>query len=173
MEEEAMPKHHGGMAYTRQKYIRSIPQPKIRRFTLGDGRGEYSHIVLLKATHPAEVSSGALEAVRVTANKVLETAGKPYLLRVLVYPHEVVREHKFMGFAGADRLSQGMSKSFGRPTGRTAKVVADQVVVAVYTKSDGIDIAKTALKRASKKLPISHDIAVEEIGDVEAKDIEN
>lgn len=158
-----MPKHSEGMAYTRQKYIRSIPQSKIKIFTIGDQKGDYSYAVLLRAPNPSEVSSDALEAARITANKMLETSGKSYLLKVLVYPHEIVREHKFMGFAGADRLSQGMSRAFGRPKSRSAKIVANQPIMVIYTKGDAVDLAKTALKRASKKLSILTNVVIEEV----------
>ena len=147
-----MPKHFGGPSYTRHQYIRSIPQSMIKHFTLGDTKSKFSHLVLLKASFPAEISSGAFEAARVTANKVLEKAGKPFLLHIFPYPHEVVREHKFMGFAGADRLSRGMSKSFGRPVSRTAKVKADQVFLTISVNESEIEVAKMAVKRASKKL---------------------
>jgi large subunit ribosomal protein L10e len=140
-----------------------MPQSKIRIFTIGDKSGEYSHRVLLKVTHATEIGSDSLEAARVTANKTLEAAGKPYLFKILVYPHEIVREHKFMGFAGADRLSQGMSRSFGRPTSKTAKTVSDQTIMSVDVKDDETDLAKTALKKAAKKLPISYSIVIEEM----------
>jgi large subunit ribosomal protein L10e len=58
-----------------------------------------------------------------------------------------------MGFAGADRLSQGMRKAFGRPTGRAARLSRKQAILTVKVGKDDIDIAKTALMRASKKLP--------------------
>ncbi len=164
-----MPKHYGGMAYTRQKYVHSMPQPMIKKFTLGDTKAEYSFIALLKATSPGEIGSGSLEAARVTANKVLEKNGGSFLLKVLVYPHEVVREHKFMGFAGADRLSRGMTKSFGRPATRAAKVISGQTIIAIYAKSDSVDVAKAALKRASKKFPLPYEIMVEEMQDPEIR----
>ncbi|MFH0896969.1 MAG: 50S ribosomal protein L16 [Candidatus Bathyarchaeota archaeon] len=157
-----MPKHYGGMAYTRKKYIRSMPQSMIKRFTLGDTKAEFSDATFLKAAYPSQVGSGALEAARVTANKVLEASGKPFLLKILPFPHEVVREHKFMGFAGADRLSRGMTKSFGRPASRRAKLTAGQVILAISVNSDMVATAKAALKRASKKLPIPCNIVVEE-----------
>lgn len=163
-----MPKHQGSMSYTRQKYVRGIPQSKIHVFTIGDKTADYSHIVMLKPRGPTEIESGALEAARVTANKVMEGAGKPYLLKVLIYPHEIVREHKFMGFAGADRLSQGMSRSFGRTKSRAAKVDADQTILAIYVKDDAVDLASTALKRASKKLPLIYNVSVEEVKAEEA-----
>ncbi len=158
-----MPNSIGGMSYTRHKYIHSIPQPKIKVFNIGDKKGEYSHITSFKASSPIEINSDSLEAARVTANKVLEKSGKPYFLRVILYPHEIKREHKFMGFAGADRLSQGMSRSFGRPTNRALRISAEQNLISVCTKKEDVDLAKTALKRAGKKIPVAHTIVVEEL----------
>ena len=140
-----------------------MPQSMIRRFTLGIAKEEYSHVTFLKATTSSQISSRALEAARVTANRIMAKSGGPFFFRILIYPHEVLREHKFMAFAGADRLSRGMSKSFGRPKSRAAKVIAGQKVLAIYTQSDAVDRAKIALKRASKKLPIPYNVIVEEI----------
>lgn len=160
-----MPKSRGGMAYTRKEYIRRIPPAKIARFTIGEPSKDYEYIVALAPLHDAEINESALEATRVTANKVLTnaTGGKSYLLRVCVFPHEIVREHKAMGFAGADRLSQGMQKSFGKPTKKAAKVSANQKIVSVEVNRDRIDLAKEAMKRASKKLSIPCNIVVEEL----------
>ena len=160
-----MPKSPEGLAYTRHEYVHSIPSNKVTRFTVGEASTEYECTVALVASNDIEITASALEAARVTANKVLTlaTGGKSYFLRVCPYPHEIVREHKFMGFAGADRLSQGMKNSFGRPTGRSARIHANQKVIAIDTNRDKIDLAKEALKRASKKLPISYRVVVEEI----------
>jgi large subunit ribosomal protein L10e len=67
-----------------------------------------------------------------------------------------------MGFAGADRLSQGMKLAFGRPTGRAARVSPGQPILSVQVNDEGIDVARKALTRASKKLPIPCKIVVDE-----------
>jgi large subunit ribosomal protein L10e len=151
------------MAYTRSKYIHSRPQIKIRRFTMGDAQTDYKHAVCLIAPHPTKIGGCAIESARIAANKVLEAAsGVPYLLKVAVYPHEIVREHRLMGFAGADRLSQGMTKSFGKAKSLAARVGANQAILVVYVNEDGVDVAKASLKRASKKLPVPCKILVRE-----------
>lgn len=164
-----MPKSPEGMAYTRREYAHSIPPNKVTRFTIGEASTEYECTVALVASNDVEITSSALEAARITANKVLTvaTGGKSYFLRICPYPHEIVREHKLMGFAGADRLSQGMKNAFGKPTGRSARIHANQQIIAVDVNKDKIDLAKEALKRASKKLPISYKVVVEEIKHVE------
>jgi len=159
-----MPKSPEGMAYTRREYVHSIPPNKVTRFTIGEA-SEYEYTVALVASNDVEITGSALEAARVAANKVLTvaTGGKSYFLRICSYPHEIVREHKFMGFAGADRLSQGMKNAFGRQIVASARVHANQAIVAVDVNKDKIDLAKEALKRASKKLPVSYKVVVEEI----------
>ena len=156
-----MPKSRKGMAYTRVEYIHRQPQLKIRRFSMGDPSNEHTHVVSLVSAIPTKIGGGALESARITANKVLEAnTNVSYFLKIAVYPHEIIREHKMMGFAGADRLSQGMSRSFGKATKRAAKVRAHQPILIVYTNENGIEIAKTALRKASKKLPTSYKITV-------------
>lgn len=157
-----MPKRTGGMAYTRVDYIHSRPQIKIRRFTMGSTDVAYNYSISLVAPYPIKISSGAIESARISANKLLEIgSGGPFLLKIVTYPHEIIREHKFMGFAGADRLSQGMGRSFGKPTKRAARVNANQAILTVYANKEGLETAKAALKRASKKLPIPCKINVQ------------
>ncbi|MFQ6076706.1 MAG: 50S ribosomal protein L16 [Candidatus Bathyarchaeia archaeon] len=148
-------KRSGGMAYTQKKYIHGAPPPRISRFTLGDTSAEFEYAVSLVAQEAANITGRALEAARVAANQVLSRriGGRQYRLKIRLYPHEVVREHRFMGFAGADRLSQGMRGAFGKPRGRSARVKRGQAVITVSVNEDKIDVAMVALKRASAKLP--------------------
>ncbi len=156
-----MPKRFGSMSYTRQEYIHSKPQTKVTRYSLGDANVDYDYVVTLVADHSAEIRGSALESARVTSNKIISAiTGLPFLIRVLTYPHEIVRAHKFMGFAGADRLSQGMKRSFGRSTDRAAKVNAGQPFLAIHTLEAGLENAKEALRRASKKLPVTSKVVV-------------
>jgi large subunit ribosomal protein L10e len=162
-----MSKPKKGMSYTRQEYIHRVPLSRITRFTHGNNAAEYDYQVSLIASHNTMISSNALEAIRITTNKNLTRllGENTYGLKIIRYPHEIVREHKFMSFAGADRLSQGMGHAFGRPTKRAAKVSTGQKIITVSVNKDGIDAAKTAIKRSSKKLPVKYKISVEQIQD--------
>ena len=66
----------------------------------------------------------ALEAARITANRHLSTdAGKMgFYMKLRVYPHEVLRENKQATGAGADRVSSGMRRAFGKNVGTAARV---------------------------------------------------
>src|SRR3989337_3290291 len=122
-----------GQAYTRKEYIRGSPAPKITKFTMGDSKGEFEYQALLLAKREAQVRHNALEAARVAANRVLtDKLGESYLLRVVPYPHNILRENKMIFGAHADRLQQGMRASFGRPIGTAARVKADQTIITVH-----------------------------------------
>lgn len=144
-----------------------MPQSMISRFTLGDTTAEYEFAVSLIASKDVQISSNALEAIRITTNKALSgmISEQAYTLKILPYPHRIIREHKFMSFAGADRLSQGMGHAFGRPTKRAADIKRGQKIVTVFVNKSSLDAAKQAIKRASKRLPLKYSIEVEQIED--------
>ena len=75
------------------------------------------------------------------------------MLRILVYPHHVLRENKMIFGAGADRLQDGMRRAFGKPVGTAAQVRAGQTVIIARVDENGIEVAKEALRRGGDKLP--------------------
>ena len=69
--------------------------------------------------------------------------------------------------AGADRLQEGMRRSFGKPTGRAARVNHGQTILIAYVNSEGIDTAKQALEVGASKLPVRTRVIVEPIAAAE------
>jgi large subunit ribosomal protein L10e len=65
--------------------------------------------------------------------------------------------------AHADRLQQGMRRSFGKAIGTAARIKADQTIITVKVKTNAAEIAKESLKRGSAKLPIPCKIVVEKM----------
>ena len=55
--------------------------------------------------------------------------------------------------AGADRYSEGMRHSFGKPIGQAARVREGQRILVVEGPENSMEIVKEALSRAIKKLP--------------------
>ncbi|MHA1384378.1 MAG: 50S ribosomal protein L16, partial [Candidatus Helarchaeota archaeon] len=88
---------------------------------------------------------------------------------ILPYPHHVVREHKLMAFAGADRLQDGMRKAFGKPFGRAARVHKNQKLMIIKVRKDALDKAKSALKRGMMKFPMPCKIIINKIKQKEEK----
>jgi len=70
--------------------------------------------------------------------------------------------------AHADRLQQGMRRSFGKAIGTAARVKPGQTLIIVRVKAAAVELAKESLKRGSAKLPIPCRIVVEKIQSPEA-----
>lgn len=155
-----------GQSYTRKKYMRGSPPPKITKFTMGDPTGSFEYQALLVLRKEAQIRHNALEAARIATNRFLSLKlGNSYLLRILPYPHVVLRENKMIFGAHADRLQDGMRGAFGKPIGTAARVKSDQAVIMVNVNEDGLEVAKEALKRGGAKLPMPCRIIIEKIGD--------
>ncbi len=137
----------------RKNYIRALPHTSIQIFDMGKIKPEYDARVTLNTEQPIQLRSNALEAARLVAHKYLElNIPTEYYLKLLVYPHNVIREHKMAAGAGADRVSRGMSLAFGRPVSVAARLRSHQPVFMVMTKSANREAAASALKKAAAKL---------------------
>jgi large subunit ribosomal protein L10e len=153
-----------GQPYSRHEYIKSIPQSKITKFTMGDTKAQFTHQAILIAKESAQIRTNALEAARVATNRVLmEKLVNNYLLQILPYPHNILRENKMIFGAHADRLQDGMSRAFGKPIGTAARVKPGQEIMQIKVTKEAIETAKEALKRGSIKLPIPCRIVIEQI----------
>lgn len=138
----------------KEGYVAGAPRPKIGLFEMGKKEGDFDRVLYLIAKRGVQIRDSALEAARIVIHKFLEEKiGKNYFLKVLVYPHQIIREQSIATGAGADRYSQGMRKSFGRPVGRAARVDEGQRVISLKIKKENLKAAKEALKRAGSKLP--------------------
>ena len=106
----------------------------------------------------------ALEAARVATNRVLmDKLINDYLMLVHPYPHIILRENKMIFGAHADRLQQGMRRSFGKGIGTAARIEPGQTIITVKVKANAVETAKESLKRGSAKLPMPCRIVVEKI----------
>jgi len=154
-----------GQAYTRGKYIHGAPPPKISKFTMGDTKSKFEYRFRLVAQSPVQIRHNALEAARVAVNKVLfDVLGETgYKIHLLVYPHIVLRENRMIATAGADRLQEGMRRSFGKPNGRAARIKYGQSILDVYVNSNATETAKQALRVGSTKLPVACVVSKEKL----------
>jgi len=158
-----------GQPFTRQKYIRGSPAPKISKFNMGGPPSNFSRIVNLVSQERVQIRHNALESCRVAANKLLldKYGDTGYRLTLTPYPHIILRENKMIATAGADRLQEGMRRSFGKPTGRAARVNQGQTILIAYVNSEGIDTAKQALEVGGSKLPVRTRVIVEPLAAAE------
>ena len=65
-----------------------------------------------------------IESCRTVVNRILEKElGKEeYYLHLRLYPHHILREHALASGAGADRMSSGMARPFGKPVHIAAQI---------------------------------------------------
>lgn len=146
----------------RQSYVVGVPYPRIHVFEMGKKGGNYDRILHMISLQHVQIRDNALEASRIAAHKFLEKKlGDNFFLKVLVYPHHVLREKSIAMGAGADRYSQGMRMSFGAPKGRAVQIKEGQKIMSLWIGNENLDIAKKTLKRAGLKLPATVRIEVE------------
>jgi len=143
--------------YKQKSYVRATPVMNIVRFDMGNPRKNFPITLELHSKKGIQIRHNALESARQSSNKLLEgTLGKnAYHMKILVYPHHILRENPLASGAGADRMSTGMKMSFGKPIGNAAQVKEGQTIVRVGVSKQNLATAKTALKRFSNKLPCS------------------
>lgn len=162
--------------FPKSRFNRGVPDPKIRIFDLGRKRANVDDFPLcihLVSNEYEQLSSEALEAARICANKYLvkHTGKEGFHLRVRAHPFHVVRINKMLSCAGADRLQTGMRGAWGKPNGTVARVNIGQIIMSVrtrdssmlsilvsvageiLTKHAGRHLALEALRRSQYKFP--------------------
>ncbi|MHC1624531.1 MAG: 50S ribosomal protein L16 [Methermicoccaceae archaeon] len=141
--------------YTRREYMGGVPGIKVVHFDMGNPTADFPVTLTLKAKEACQIRHTALESARIIANKtMMKAAGRlGYHLKLNVYPHQVLRENKQATGAGADRVSDGMRKAFGKPVGTAARVHPEQTIITLRVGKQHADIAKDALRKAGHKLP--------------------
>jgi len=136
----------------RKSYVVGVPFPKLHQFEMGT-RGNYNITLYALARNHVQIRDNALEASRIVATKFLEkTLGTNFFMKILVFPHHVIREHSIAQGAGADRFSQGMRANFGHPIGTAVRAKKGQRLVMIKVNKENFEIAKKALKKIGLKI---------------------
>jgi large subunit ribosomal protein L10e len=153
-----------GMPYTRRGYMKGIPGSKIVKFTMGNTSKEFPVKVELINLQLGQIRHNSLEAARIAANRLLELrlGGDNYFMKVVPFPHIVLREHKRVNVAQADRFQEGMKSPYGKPTGTAARVDRGEPLIVVEVEKEGVEVAKEALERAAAKFPLPSRVFVRE-----------
>lgn len=140
-------------------FVKSRPGKKVIKFDMGDlkgGQGQFDLTLQLISKDAAQIRTNAIEAARISALKLLEKSfgRQGFYFRIQAVPHHAIRENPLAAGAGADRLSTGMKHSFGKIIGTAAQVEEGKVLMSVSLPKEHEAVARTALKRASQKLPV-------------------
>jgi len=146
--------------FKKKSFIRVSPHRKITRFNMGvERKRKYSLDLVSKVS--IQIRQEAVESARMTSLRLLEkNILNQFYLRIMKYPHHILRENPLASGAGADRVSTGMKQSFGKPIGIAVQLKKGQRLFNVTVNEAGLDIARKALQRASKKLPCGFTIVI-------------
>ncbi len=150
----------------RKSFVKSMPHKNLNTFETGVVKEDYDLRALLVAQDDTLlVRDNAIEAARQSASRHLEkfVLGN-YKFWVRKYPHHVVRENGMLSGAGADRLSKGMRKSFGKPSDLAARINKRDIIFEVKTYSRFANTVSEAFRKASHKMSGSYRIVLEPIG---------
>jgi large subunit ribosomal protein L10e len=144
-----------GQPYANTRHIKGKPQIKIAKFNSGNKKRQFEYCVQLLINEKVQIRHMAIESTRLAANKTLEkTTGETgYSSRLRVYPHIRLRENKLIAAAGADRLSEGMRRAFGKANSLAARVRQGQVIMEMNVDKEHVEAASSALRKACVKLP--------------------
>ncbi len=144
------------MPYTRREYMGGIPGSKIVKFTMGNPIRDFPVTLELVNLKDGQIRHNALESARIAANRLLEgnLGRENFLLRIVPFPHQVLREHKRINVAQADRFQEGMARAYGKPVGTAARVQRGKPILIAKVSEEDIEVAREALKRASDKFPV-------------------
>lgn len=131
----------------RKNFLGGIPGIRTREFTMGDQTKEYNTQLDVIAKGSLQIRDNAVEAMRQKLVKKLNDAfGKDnFVLKLRLFPHQVIREHKAATGAGADRVSKGMKHAFGKNASRAIQVKKNDVFLSVV-------VDKTQTKTTEKIL---------------------
>ena len=140
--------------YRKKSYVRASPVSKVVRYHMGNLKKAFDTKFELVAKDSLQLRHNCLEAARLTSNRTLEKAVSKSGFRLILrpFPHHVLRENPLAAGAGADRMSTGMKKAFGKPIGIAAQVKKGQVVFTAEVDKVNMELARRALKKASYKL---------------------
>lgn len=123
---------------------------------MGNPEGDFTHIEGLVNTKAGQVRHNSFEAARVAALRHMERRIErdKFHLKIIPYPHQVLREHKRVNVAQANRFQEGMKKGYGKPVAVAARIDnRDTIMIAEVNKKD-LNTVQEAPQRVQHKLPL-------------------
>ena len=150
--------------FKKKSFVRMSPPRKVTRYEMGDWAKQFSHTLDLIPKDTLQIRQEAIESARQTSIRLLEKklAKNAFHFKIRKCPYHILREKSLAMGAGADRVSTGMQKPFGKPTGLAVQLKAGERFFTIQVDKPALETAGLALKRASKKMPCSFSITVNE-----------
>jgi len=138
----------------RKSYVVGVPFPKTHQFEMGNKAGNFDTVLYGIARDAVQIRDPAIEAARIVSHKFLETklGATNYFMKILVYPHQVIREKPIATGAGADRYSQGMARAFGKPATTAVQTSKGKRLVELRIHKNNLETAKLAIRKFGLKI---------------------
>jgi large subunit ribosomal protein L10e len=135
-----------------------LTDAKLRIYDVGGKKthvDDFPFVIHLMSDEREQITSEALEAARIAANKQLvkHCGREGFHMRMRAHPFHVLRINKMLSCAGADRLQTGMRGAYGKPAGRAARVHIGQPLISIRSKDASKPFCIIALSRAKFKFP--------------------
>jgi large subunit ribosomal protein L10e len=150
-------------------YIKVTPFSKIVKFRMGDQKSymgnKHHYLVSMVSKEKVQVRDNALESGRMHLHKIMEdNCPGLYFVAVKVFPHHFLRENKTAAGAGADRVSTGMTQSYGIVIGRAAIVSPGKEIFIISCADEKTArVARDALNTIKTKIPAKTDIIFQKV----------
>jgi large subunit ribosomal protein L10e len=148
--------------FKNKSFIRMSPARKVTRFDMGETVKQFDYTLDLTPKDHLQIRQEAMESARQTCIRLLEKklAKNAFHFKIRKVPYHIIREKSLALGAGADRVSTGMQKPFGKPTGLAVQLKPGDLFFTVTCDFAAIETARMALVRASKKMPCTFNIIV-------------
>ena len=144
----------------RKNFLGGVPGVRTRDFTIGNQTKEFDTQFDVVSKQTMQIRDNAIESMRQKlVKKFTDTLGKDdFVIKIRLYPHHVVREHKSATWAGADRVSKGMKHAFGKNIGRATQIKKGQILLSVVVDHVKKDKIREILKGIKYKVNMPFEI---------------
>jgi len=148
--------------FKKKSFIRMSPPRKVTRYDMGDAQKEFNYTLDLVPKDHLQIRQESIESARQTGIRLLEKklTKNSFHFKIRKVAYHIIREKSLALGAGADRVSTGMQKPFGKPSGVAVQLKPGDKFFTVTCDEPALDTARLALQRASKKMPCSFSIIV-------------
>jgi large subunit ribosomal protein L10e len=145
----------------RKNFLGGVPGVRTRDFTMGNQTKDFDTQFDIVSKESMQIRDNAIESMRQKlVKKLTELVGKDgFVIKIRLYPHHVLREHKSAQGAGADRVSKGMKHAYGKNTGRAIQIRDGQLLLSVVVNKEKKDKVRIILKGIKYKVNMPFEIA--------------
>lgn len=144
----------------RKNFLGGVPGVRTRDFTMGNQTKEFDTEFDIVSKESMQIRDNAIESMRQKlVKKLTDLLGKDdFVIKIRLYPHHVLREHKSAQGAGADRVSKGMKHAYGKNTGRAIQIRYGQMLLSIVVDHAKKDKVREILKGIKYKVNMPFEI---------------